>query len=463
MAVRPFVVDFGTVNVKIGRVGEKIPSFVAPPLFGQPSLQNGQSDICDFSGGSPNSWLDYAVFPLNPKEKHDNTIPIAALTYENGAFKLNHDMADKLLESATSSKGVDDLMEGGTVIATEPSLHTPEFRKVLAEVLVEGQRVNKFYMCKRAALTCYASARGSGIVVDVGGSCSSVSVVSEGYVIQEAIKEEPMGGSLLDRIFLAYLNENGINIRPSFEYLKAAKTEENLKNKGQKAQNEVRAVGLRNLPYVRKEYYEYAQLYATSRVKETCCIVGEKLNVDVETTNSCFALPDGTFLDANVGTALSGIFCRCLFNDTSYLQDPKGFKVLESLNIVPGQATGDEVTLGQHLKKLSGLDALLTDSYTAASQMDPTICIPDAMSTVILSGGTTRHAAVLPLLEKRFASNNPDVEKPLFMAVGGEEQQYSSFIGASILGSLGMFESLCITREECQEHGLEHILQRKCP
>ncbi|ORM39846.1 Actin-related protein 4 [Babesia sp. Xinjiang] len=462
MATKPFIVDFGTVSLKVGRAGEKIPSFVAPPLFGKPTLRNHETEACDFSGGNDSNWLDYAIFPLNPKEKHDNTLPVAAVTYENGKYKISHDVMDKLLEFATSSKGVDDIMEGGTVIATEPTVHTPEFRHTMAEILVESQRVDKFYLCKRASLCCYASGRGSSMVVDVGGACSNVAVVSEGFVLQEATNEEPMGGTLLDRIFLAYLNQNSTTIRPSFEYVKAPKAEENGGNKSQKTNNEMRSVGLRKLPYVRKEYYEYARLYATSRVKETCCVIGEKLNVEAQPSNSCFALPDGSYLDVDMGKDLCGIFCRCLFNEPEYLQDAKKFKALESQEFPMGVGDGG-TSLGQYFGRYCGLDGLLAKSYETASQMDSTACIPDALSTVILSGGTTRHSAVLPLLQKRFNDRMPGVEEPSYMAVGGEEQQYSSFIGASILSSLGIFESLCISREDCQEHGLERILQRKCP
>eukprot|EP00371_Babesia_bovis_P001658 XP_001610305.1 actin-related protein [Babesia bovis T2Bo] len=463
MSVKPFIIDFGTVTIRIGRVGDKLPSFIAPPFFGKPNLKRNETDVCDFSGGNGGNWLDYAIFPLNPKEKHDNSIPISAITYDNGEYNLKHDITDKLLECATSSKGVDELMEGGTVIATEPNLHTPQFRNTLADVLVECQRVNKFYMCKRAALSCYASARGSGIVVDVGGACSNVSVVSEGFVIQETIKEEPIGGTIMNRILLNYMSQIGTIIRPSFEYIKPVKTEDALKGKIQKTNDYVNSVGLRSLPYVRKAYYEYAQLYAISRVKETCCSSGENLGVAMENTNSCFVLPDGTFLDTTVGKSLSGIFCRSLFNDANYLEDSKAFQSMESLHIIPSRNEHEMIPLGQFLNGLTGLDGLLAESYGAARQLVSSVCIPDAIKTVILSGGTTRHSAVLPLLERRFANRMPDVESPLFMSVGGDEQQYSSFIGASILASFGMFESLCITREDCQEHGLERILQRKCP
>ncbi|CDR93710.1 actin-related protein, putative [Babesia bigemina] len=441
MTTKPFIVDFGTVTVRVGRVGEKIPPFIAPPYFGQPNLKVDQAELCDFSGGNVNNWLDYAIFPLNPREKHDNTLPIPAVTYEQGRYKLKYSVMDKLLECAAGSKFVDDIMEGGAVIATEPNIHSPEFRKTMAEILIEGQRVDKFYMCKRAALSCYATGKGSAVVVDVGGACSNVTVVSDGYVLQETIQEQPMGGTLLDRILLGHLNRSGTKIRPSFEYIKASKSDDNAATKYQKKNNEARAVSVRQLPFVREEYYDYARLYATSRVKETCCIMGEKLEVDVEASDSCFALPDGSYIDTEMGKAMCGVFCCCIFSEPEYLQDVEDFNAfqLETLPKLPKDP--EQLTLGQTLRNLRGLDVLLANSYSTAAEMEPAACLPEALRAVIMS----------------------DVEQPLYMAVGGDEQQYSSFIGASILGSLGLFESLCVSREECQEHGFERILQRKCP
>ncbi|KAK1934803.1 putative actin-related protein [Babesia divergens] len=460
---KPLIVDFGTVSIRIGHVGDKLPSFIFPPVFGQPLLQNRQNEVCDFAGGNDANWLEYAVFPLNPREKHDNTAPVPAILYGNGGYKIEYKAMDKLLECATGSKRPEENLEGSTVIASEPNIHTPDFRRTLAEVLVEGQRVAKFYLCKRAPLTCYASGRTSAIVVDVGGACSNVAAVSEGFVIQEATCEEPMGGSLMDRILLGYLNNAGTTIRPSFEYAKTSKTDENPKVKVQKTNDDNRKTNLRKLPFVHENYYTYAQLYATSRVKETCCVMIDELNIATEQNDSCFALPDGSYINTDVGKELCGVFCRCLFNDTSYLQNVQRFQELEAQILPKSPFEAKEETLASILPKTRGLDEILAQSYAAVSQMETNARVPDTLNTIILSGGTTRHPAVLPLLQQRFSKRFPDGRQPLFMGIGGPEQQYSSFIGASILASMGIFDTLCVSRSECQEHGIERILHRKCP
>ncbi|KAK1442219.1 hypothetical protein BgAZ_402490 [Babesia gibsoni] len=461
---KPIIIDFGTVNIRTGRVGDKLPSFVFTPLFGQPILHNRPNEPSDFAGGNGSNWLDYAIFPLNPREKHDNTIPVPAVTYADGGYKIRYSIMDKLLECATGSKAPDENLEGATVIASEPNIHTPSFRKTLAEVLVEGQRVEKFYMCKRAPLTCYASGRSSAMVVDVGGSCTNVAAVSEGFVLQDVTKEQPIGGALMDRVFFAYLNKCGTVIRPSFEYNKAAKTDDNPKVKVQKTDKQKNQPNLKKLPFVHESYYHYTRLYSTSRVKETCCIMNDQLNIKTKpVTDSCFALPDGSYLSADMGKDLCGIFCRCLFDDISYLNNVKSFKAFENQVLPHPLFEEKEETLSQILDNCKGIDGLLADAFVSAYKLEAPMCSVDTTNVVILSGGTTRHPAVLPLLEQRFQKHFPEMQQPVFMSIGGVEQQYSSFIGASILASMGIFDTLCVSRSECQEHGLERILQRKCP
>ncbi|KAK2198080.1 bifunctional ATPase [Babesia duncani] len=433
---RPFVLDFGTVTFRVGRAGDKDPLLSVPPFFGRVLLDGDQGG--DFGA----DWLNYAVFPLSQRTKHDNTVPTPIVKYVNNNFDIDFEMLEKFLEGCEGSRGISETFQESSMIVSEPNLQNDKFRRIFTEVLVEKFKVDRLLLCKRAPLSCYASARTSGIVVDVGGSCSNVAAVSEGFVIQSSIQQEPVGGILLDRTFLKYLEHNQVTIRPCFEYYKTQ-------------QGDKKTVNTREMPYVHESYYDWCRLYATSRLKETCIVANSNLNMDLDVPETDFALPDGSYLYTHTCKALCGLACAVLFNDKSLLQDP------EHLNAIAKEPLcnyyqGTSVTLDSILSGSSGLGNLLNKCMKS---LNPETVHCDTKSTIILSGGTTRHPAVAPLLQK--ALDKQDFDE--LINIGGIEQQNSSFIGASILASLGGFDTYSISRREIQEHGIHVILQRKCP
>ncbi|XP_953764.1 actin, putative [Theileria annulata] len=466
---KPLILDFGTVSFRVGRAGDKNPTFFVPPVIGKPLMKDSKGDLCDFTGGSGQNPLEYTIFPLNPRDKHDNVIPISAITYGENGFEVNQSLLERLLDGCLGVKGMDESLQDTPVIVSEPSLHNPKFRQNFTELLFETFKVENVFLCKRSALSCYASACTSGVVVDIGGSCTNIAPVLEGYTLQDHVKEEPTGGTLIDRIFYSYLSSIGITVRPSYEYSKPPKSESNTNGvnngvevdttvvKGVVGKKPVKRddskVLIRKLPFVHEDYYHWSALYATSVLKETCIVLNEEINVNSSGREAyCYALPDGNYLDVENSKRLCGIFCSSIFSKTEYLHNKHSVK----------SSNQDSIDM-ESVYSRKGLSTLLTDCYGELLDSEVNRVVLDQL---VVSGGCTRHPAVVPILERdveEYLRKKKLESGPRLVAVGGNEQQFSSYIGASILSSLGAFTSFCVNLADVQELGLQRALQRRCP
>lgn len=365
---------------------------------------------------------------------------------------------------------MDESLQETPVIVSEPSLHNPNFRQVFSELLFETFKVENVFLCKRSALSCYASACTSGVVVDVGGSCSNIAPVLEGYTLQDYVKEEPTGGNLMDRIFYSYLSSTGITVRPSYEYSKPPKTENSTNGVGNSTdadttvvkgftgkkpvKREDSKVVIRKLPFVHDDYYHWSALYATSVLKETCIVLNQEININTSGRDAyCYALPDGNYLDVENSKQLCGIYCSTIFSKPEYLHHTHNRTKITNLVSVDMDSVYSR----------KGLSRLLTECYGDLLNSEVSRVVLDQL---VVTGGCTRHPAVVPILERDVEEyvRKKKLEGGLrIVAVGGNEQQFSSYIGASILSSLGAFTSFCVNLADVQELGLQRALQRRCP
>ena len=81
----------------------------------------------------------------------------------------------------------------------------------------------------------------------------------------------------------------------------------------------------------------------------------------------------------------------------------------------------------------------------------------DLFSNILLSGGSTMFPGMVERLEKEIKSLAQESTKINIVV----PQQYSSWIGGSILASLSTFQQMCISKQEYDEYG-SRIVNWKC-
>ncbi|CAN6446188.1 unnamed protein product [Victoria cruziana] len=96
------------------------------------------------------------------------------------------------------------------MLLAEPSSNTQQQRERTAELMFEKYKVPALFLAKNAVLTSFASGRATALVVDSGGGSTTVSPVSDGYVLQKAVVSSPIGGEFLTDCMMRSLESKGI-------------------------------------------------------------------------------------------------------------------------------------------------------------------------------------------------------------------------------------------------------------
>ena len=83
---------------------------------------------------------------------------------------------------------------------------------------------------------------------------------------------------------------------------------------------------------------------------------------------------------------------------------------------------------------------------------------------IVLTGGTSLFGSLRERLEKEVAETAPPtmVKVKVTAATNAVERRYSTWIGGSILASLGTFQQMWLSKQEFKEHGAG-LIHKKAP
>lgn len=234
-----------------------------------------------------------------------------------------------------------------------------------------------------------------------------------------------LAGIELTKLYSRILESEGVVPRPLYSI---SKTQSN--------DNEF-TVKDRNLPNITKSFYNYHSLRVVQDLKETLCRVSDfPLEKDDPYTNlspEFYPLPDNTSLPVGVSR----------------------FKVPESLfepKIIPDN-------MGIDTTNLLGIHQMM---FNSVSSCDVDIR-KELFLNIVFSGGTTLIPGFQERLQRELSTKAPQQMKMKYVIPPlGLEKKYSVFIGGSILGSLGTFHQMWMSKTEYEEYG-KSLVERKCP
>lgn len=409
--VGAIIVDVGSYMTKIGYGGEDCPRQVWPSAV-------GVRENCE------------KRFPLNFLSCLEEVSVEPCLRVVDGVLNLNEHVFEEIVGKTAGKGGLSTDLREHPVLLTEPSKHNRQVREKEVEIMFEKFDVPAVYTAKKAVLSAFSVGRSSGLVVDIGATATSIVPILDGYTLQKPLCEYPVGGDFLDdQIFRYLLKEKNLSISPSFSVRKIVNRDKPLSYE---------QVGLER---VSSSYIEYGKREVLRNIKESICRCAEheeaaKASSTIAT--STYELPDGTLIDSEpVGIRVP----ECLLNPEMIINDP---------DLPPVNING-----------FPGLCSAISNTIVACD-----IDIRrDLIGAVILTGGTS----VIPGLTDRVSRSLAEDDK---LSGGGPklkiispnstiERKFSSWIGGSILASLGSFQQMWFSKEEYTEHGV-HLVERKC-
>eukprot|EP00891_Asterochloris_glomerata_P009333 jgi/Astpho2/9333/fgenesh1_pm.00142_%23_5_t len=417
--VNALVADIGTHTTKAGYAGEDTPKAWFPSAVGvlaRGADSNGAApmDVDQRQNGTPK-----AKFGPKRGSRGDLYVGSAALSYRRDYMEVEQalkqglhsdmELVQAILEHAFTDR-LWDLTQHPLMLA-EPTFNTRELRERLTEIVFEQFGSPALFLAKNAALSAYATGRQTALVADAGHEGTVVAAVHDGYVLGKSCVRSSMGGAMLTRCMLSATQtlqgHQRAEVRPRYSL--------------KRVENAAGAYEVQQLdqPHTTASFRQWHIDQIGNDMKENICRVAESTFNAVENASiptASYELPDGK--EIHVG--------------------PDKHKIPETLfNAVN--------SIVQSINKCD-VD-LRASMYPVA----------------VLTGGTSQLSGLRERLERELgevAAQNARVK--VHTPANMLERRFGVWLGGSILGSLGTFQQMWMSKAEYAEHGAT-MMQRRAP
>lgn len=417
--VGALVFDPGHYSLRVGYAGEDSPKAEIPAYVGT-SPADAAPDAMDTATDGAKMKKKYHIdtTSLNfPKQNMEIS------TYMKDGMIADWEMFEQVLDYSYK-KIIQSQSEYHPVLFSEAPWNKKDRREQLCELMFEKYNVPAFFLVKNAVLSAFANGRSTALVVDSGSTHTSAVPVHDGYVIQHAIVKSPLGADFLTGQCQQFLQDGGLEIVPPYMIKDKKEVGE-----GHKAQYTKKS----NLPEVTKSWHDY-------QVKE----------VVRDFQHEVLQVHDAPYQEEVVGQIpqVNHEFPNGYNNEYG----SERFKISEALfepNFIRGANTGTMLGAGHVV--------------TTSVGMCDVDLRPALYGNVVVTGGNTCLNGFNERLNRDLSIKTPSTMRfKLIAANGPQERRYGSWIGGSILASLGSFQQMWVSKQEYEEGGKSQV-DRKCP
>uniref|UniRef100_A0A2P2I3H1 Actin-like protein 6A n=1 Tax=Hirondellea gigas TaxID=1518452 RepID=A0A2P2I3H1_9CRUS len=404
--VGAIVVDPGSYTIRLGYAGEDSPKFDIPSCIGKsldPETQETKYRIDTVNLAAPRKGCEVSNMMKD------------GMVEDWDAFENLLDYAyDKCIKSESQYH---------PVLCSEAAWNARGKREKICELFFEKYQVPAFFLVKSAVLSAFANGRFSGVVVDSGASHTSAVPVIDGYVLQHAIIKSPLGGDFLINQSVNFLKDRNIDLACPYMIAEKKVVRDGDKPKWTRKPN---------LPEVTQSWHNYQEKQVVRDFAHSVLSCSE-VAYDIDTALSMPAEP------YEFPTGYSEEFGCDRYQIAESLFDPSFIKGCTS--------------------------TMLGMSHVVASSIS--LCDidlrPSLYSGVVVTGGNSLTSGFVERLTRDLnARTPPNMRLKVLSAQGATERRFGSWIGGSILGSLGSFQQMWISRQEYDEAGKSQV-DRKCP
>lgn len=387
------VFEFGTSKCKLGFAGEDFPRVY---------------DIAQ-------EWTDPARVERDPDA-------VAQWLFDATSTQLQTRLSDHpLLWVERSFPLPEDAVEQDTVSAGTPATagvtgssskkRDAKARERTVEVFMEQMGLPALFAAKSAVLTCYANARTSGLVVELGATYSSVTGVHDGYAgkSQFAI----FGGRDLDAFLSA------------------------------KLQSQLPPDALTAVTSGRRPVWSYAvEAKESGHIRVADVAFDEAQNAQLP--HITYELPDKTVL--SLGTERFSTAEQYFVSSSTPPSTSTG-------------ANGEEPVFSTGI----ALSEMICEVGSLTSEAE---LRKEMFQNIVLTGGSSCFENFPLRLEREVAASPSLLHSGSYrvkvIAAHAQERKIGAFLGGSILASLGSFHEMWMSKAEYAEHGAA-LIHKKCP
>lgn len=433
------VFEFGSARCKLGYAGEDFPRVYEAPV---PPTRPPDHAAPDWDGDSRAARADAmaaARMELEPERVAQWLFDAAAsrlrarvgdhpLLFVERPFALPAAVADD--PAPTTGDGPRSPATGGSTVDATTAGRAPakkrdvRARERLVEVLMEELGTPAVFLAKAPVLTCYANARTSGLVVDLGATYSSATTVHDGFALAYPKTQVALfGGHDLDAFLRAKL-----------------------------APQLAQQTSTGSIPPAPTVKFEHWWSYAIEAKESGLCRAAdgsfdEEQNAQLPRIH--YELPDKTLV--TLGT-------ERFSTAEQYFRPPP-----VAIDNASGGASPLAVGTG-----LAGpgfnLAELVADAGARSTEAE---LRKELFQNVVLTGGGSSFENFPARLEREVAAASAGAFagaawRVKVVAAHAQERKVGAFLGGSILASLGSFHEMWLSKAEYAEHGAA-LVHKKCP
>lgn len=313
------------------------------------------------------------------------------------------------------------------VLWSEPTSGSKSQRERMLQMLMEKFQLPAVFFCRSVVLTAFAAGRSTAMICESGAGITTVAPVHEGYVLTKGVKRTKLAGDALDAIVQQLIchqppvpDAQVFDSQPKPLYsLKRTYLDDQLTIES-------------SIPsHTHPSYHRFAQRELLQDIKQSVCRLSE-LPFDLKgprLPSVNYELPDGnTFEIGNERFVVAEhLFAPNVMPD-----------VMPRLHEFDSGFTFN----GLHSMIRSSVESVDVDLHK------------ELYSSLVCAGGTSLVTGFASRLSRDLALDLPAAHK-VKVVVGAttNERKYASWIGGSILGSLGTFHQMWASKQEYEEQG----------
>ncbi|MBW0509451.1 hypothetical protein O181_049166 [Austropuccinia psidii MF-1] len=453
------VLDIGTSTTRAGYAGEDTPKVVLPTCYGYTSA----SEKYFFGDHGPTFWRPgmEVVSPLK-----DSIVEDWSATEKLIRIVFDREMRLGLPGAELEPDEKRGLLTEHPLLVTEASWNSKENRERMIELAFEEFDTPAYYSVDRSVMSAFASGKGSALVVDIGDELTTVTPICDGFVLRKGIQKSPVAGNLISSMLLSS-TEARLPTPLYPHYLVASKpppptqspsnplAPDNDTAMPPAADNvpagvilrEDRTPGTQGSPTT-FSFDKYQKMRIMHELKESVCEVFPK-SWDEEAVSSMpsrtFEFPTGQLkqFDRNRFSIPEVFFNPSLappeFADYSIVKHPA--------STIPTPDFASALALPQLImKSITSCDVDVQAILNA---------------NIIVTGGSSLIPGLIERLDWELKSMAPAMKFKIMAAGNLVERKFASWLGGSILASLGSFHQLWIGKDEYKEQG-RTVVHRRC-
>ncbi|KAI4269283.1 MAG: hypothetical protein LQ337_007379 [Flavoplaca oasis] len=450
--ISALVLDPGYTVTRAGFAGEDVPKSVIPSFYGIVPSVNGpkhlygenavHTPLPNIEVGNPISqsgvvedWdtatrlWEYAI-----TSRLTNTKPSNPLT--NGLNDKTNDLKQEMEGVETQERPLDE----NPLLMSETGWNTGKGREKLIEIAIENWGSPAFWLARSGVLSAFSAGKASALVIDVGAASTSITPVHDGLMLKKGTLRCPLAGNYIsDQLRLIFsTSQPPIPLTP--HYLINSKTPVDA---GAPSQASYRTFPAGTEPH--SSFRALQEERILTEFKESVVAVWSPnrlaghnqhggTNLDTARTQNArpFEMPDGY---------------NQLFGVERYRATESLFDVKMALSDASHPAPTPNQTLPQMIAQ-------------SLSQIDVDIR-QHLLSNVVVVGGSSLIYGFNERLKQELEAMYPGPRVRVFSPGSVVERKFSSWIGGSILASLGTFHQMWISKKEYDEHG-PGIVEKRC-